>query len=140
MLGMQKRLLVVDDEDSIREVAQVSLEVVGGCDVTTAESGAQALTTAHGQQLDAILLDVMMPEMDGPATLRLLQSDVATRDIPVILLTAKVQPNDRNRLAATPGVRGVIAKPFDPMLLPAQVASMLGWETPAAVGSSGTPG
>ncbi len=121
-----KRVLVIDDEDDIREIAQDSLEMLGGYQVSTASSGTQGLADARVQQPDAILLDMMMPDMDGSATFKGLQEDPATRGIPVILLTAKVQASDRLRFA-TLGVAGVIAKPFDPISLPSQVAQVLGW-------------
>jgi CheY-like chemotaxis protein len=122
----QKRVLVVDDEDDIREVAQLSLEMTAGWDVRTASSGAQALERARAERPDAILLDVMMPGMDGPTTFAALQADEATRDIPVILLTAKVQAADRRRFEDL-GVAAVLSKPFDPMELAGQVAAALGW-------------
>jgi CheY-like chemotaxis protein len=121
-----KRILIVDDEDDIREVAQVSLELVGGWQVLTASSGGEGLAKAMAEQPDAILLDVMMPDLDGPTTLEWLQADAATSGIPVVLLTAKVQAADQRRFAHL-GVSGVIAKPFDPLTLPADVAGVLGW-------------
>jgi len=121
-----KRVLVIDDEDDIREIAQDSLEIIGGYEVLTASSGSEGLAGARAQQPAAILLDMMMPGMDGFATFQKLQDDAATRDIPVILLTANVQANDRLRFAEL-GVAGVIAKPFDPVSLPSQLAQVLGW-------------
>jgi len=117
-----KRILVVDDEDDIREIATVSLELTESWDVRTAASGAEALRIAPEFRPDAILLDVMMPEMDGPTTFRRLQEDPSTRDIPVVLLTAKVQAADRQRFLQL-GVRGMIAKPFDPLTLGQQVVN-----------------
>ena len=121
-----RKILIVDDEDDIREVARLSLELVGGWDVLAACSGREGLEEAKANQPDAILLDVMMPDMDGPATFQELQADEATRHIPVILLTAKVQAADRLRFSEL-GVSGVLAKPFDPMELPRQVADVLSW-------------
>jgi CheY-like chemotaxis protein len=123
---MPKRVLLVDDEPDIREVAKVSLEMVGGWEVLTAASGREAIAMAAVERLDAILLDVMMPDMDGPTTFTGLQAEPATREIPVLLLTAKVQAADQRRFAEL-GVRGVIPKPFDPMTLAGQVAGLLGW-------------
>ena len=120
------RVLVIDDEEDIREIARDSLEIMGGYAVLTANSGAEGLTGARAQQPDVILLDMMMPGMDGSATFQRLQDDAATRDIPVILLTAKVQASDQLRFAEL-GVAGVIAKPFDPISLANQVAQILGW-------------
>jgi len=121
-----RRILLVDDEDHIREVAQMSLEMTAGWEVFTAGSGAEGLAKAAAEQPDAILLDMMMPDMDGPATFRGLQADQRTRHIPVVLLTAKVQAADRQRFAGL-GVAGLIAKPFDPLGLAGQVAETLGW-------------
>ncbi len=95
----QRRILIVDDEDDIREVAQVSLELVGNYEVLTAASGRDGLERARSGRPDAILLDVMMPDMDGPSTLAELRRDPATRDIPVVFLTAKTQSAERTRLA-----------------------------------------
>jgi CheY-like chemotaxis protein len=122
-----KRILVIDDAEDIREVAQVSLEVVGGWEVLTASSGREGVAKALVEQPDAILLDVMMPDQDGPTTFQQLQANSATQHIPVILLTAKALASDR-RMFADLGVVSVIAKPFEPMSLAAQVAKALGWE------------
>jgi len=122
-----KRILVIDDAEDIREVAQVSLEVVGGWEVMTASSGREGVAKALAEQPDAILLDVMMPDQDGPTTFKQLQANHATQHIPVILLTAKALASDR-RMFADLGVVSVIAKPFEPMALAAQVAQALGWE------------
>lgn len=122
----KKKILVIDDEDDIREVAQLSLEMVGGWEVLVASSGEDGLALALQEQPDAILLDVMMPEMDGPATFNQLKANPDTRKIPVILLTAKVLSGEQSRLSDL-GVTGIIAKPFDPMSLANQVAKTLGW-------------
>lgn len=121
-----RKLLIVDDEDDIREVAQLSLEMVGGWEVVTASSGPQGLRTAEEERPDAILLDVMMPEMDGPSTFAALRANPATAAIPVILLTAKVQAADRRRFEEL-GVTGVLSKPFDPMMLAGEISALLGW-------------
>ena len=121
-----RRILVVDDDAGIREVTQLSLEMVGGHEVLTAACGRDALLQAERERPDAILLDVMMPGLDGPATFARLQADPSTCDIPVILLTAKLNATDRARFAAL-GVSAVLSKPFDPMRLPGEVAEILGW-------------
>ncbi|BAY46859.1 two-component response regulator [Scytonema sp. HK-05] len=121
-----KRILIIDDEEDIREVAQLTLEAVGGWLVFTAESGFEGLQVAEAEKPDAILLDVMMPEMDGIATFGKLQANPATQNIPVILLTAKVQSTDQRRFAEL-GVTGMIAKPFNPMTLSDQLTEALGW-------------
>jgi len=120
------KILIIDDEDDIREVAALSLETVAGWDVITANSGAQGLVRAAEQQPDAILLDVMMPGMDGPTTFRELRKNPATAKIPVLLLTAKVQSSDQRRFADL-GVAAVLFKPFDPLSLSNQIATVLGW-------------
>jgi CheY-like chemotaxis protein len=120
------KILIIDDEDDIREVAALSLESVAGWDVVTASSGAQGLARAVEHQPDAILLDVMMPGMDGLATFHELRKNPATGHIPVLLLTAKVQASDKRRFAGL-GVDAVLFKPFDPLTLSAQIAGALGW-------------
>jgi CheY-like chemotaxis protein len=122
-----KRVLVIDDEEDIREVAKLSLEMVGGYEVLLARSGAEGLAMAQAEIPDTILLDVMMPEMDGPSTFRKLQENPATRKIPVIFITAKVQAADQRRFKDL-GVTSVIAKPFDPVKLASQVSAALGWD------------
>ncbi len=123
----QKHILLVDDEDDIREVAGISLEAVGGWQVSSASCGREGIEKALAERPDAILLDVMMPDIDGPTTFERLQADPGTRDIPVILLTAKAQSVDRQRFAEL-GVAGMLTKPFDPMELPGQVAAILAAE------------
>jgi CheY-like chemotaxis protein len=120
------RILITDDEEDIREVAALSLETVAGWDVMVASSGAQGLARAIEYQPDAILLDVMMPGMDGPSTFRELRKNPATARIPVLLLTAKVQASDQRRFADL-GVDAVLFKPFDPLTLSTQIAGVLGW-------------
>ena len=124
---MAHRILIIDDEDDIREVAALSLETVAGWEVTTASSGALGLQRAIDYQPDAILLDVMMPGMDGPSTFRELRKNPATAHIPVILLTAKVQSNDQRRFADL-GVNAILFKPFDPLTLAQQISDALGWK------------
>ena len=123
---MTRRILIVDDEDDIREVAQVSLELVGHFDVLTAACGRDGVERARSDQPDAILLDVMMPDMDGPSTLAKLRADPATRDIPVLFLTAKTQSAERSRLAEL-GVAGILTKTFDPLKLAGELAAALSW-------------
>jgi len=119
-----RHILLVDDEDDIREVAALSLEAVGGWRVSSASGGGIGVAIARAERPDAILLDVMMPGLDGPATFACLQEDPLTRDIPVILLTAKAQTADRRRFAEL-GVAGTLTKPFDPMTLTDQITAIL---------------
>ncbi|HEY9291201.1 MAG TPA: response regulator, partial [Microlunatus sp.] len=122
-----KDVLLVDDDASIREVIQLTLELVGGWNVHLAASGTEALAQVQEHRPDAILLDMMMPGMDGATTLSRLRSAVPDQDVPVILLSAKLQQRrDDDRLRGL-GVAGVIGKPFDPIALPGQIRSILGW-------------
>lgn len=122
-----KRVLIIDDDQEILAVAQLTLQAVGGWDVITATSGDEGLNKAATDQPDAILLDVMMPDKDGIATLQELQTNPATQSIPVILMTAKVQASDQRRFARL-GVAATICKPFKAMKLHTQIAEVLGWE------------
>jgi CheY-like chemotaxis protein len=117
------RLLLVDDEDDIRRVATLSLERVGGWEVVPAGSAADAVTAAQDGGFDAVLLDVMMPDVDGPATLERLRPLLGP-GVPIVFLTAKVQPADVERLRGL-GAAGVLAKPFDPMRLPDELSAVL---------------
>lgn len=121
-----RRILIIDDEDDIREVASLSLEATAGWKVSTASSGMEGLAVAATEQPDAILMDVMMPEVDGPATFRKMQQDPTIAHIPVLLLTAKVQGVDQRRFASL-GVAAVLLKPFDPLTLAHQISEVLGW-------------
>ncbi len=117
------RLLIVDDEDDIRLIARMSLERIGGWEVLDAGSAEAAVAAARSGPLDAVLLDVMMPGVDGPGTLELLRPVIGA-ETPVIFLTAKTQTADRERLSEL-GAAGLIAKPFDPMTLPDEVSAQL---------------
>jgi two-component system OmpR family response regulator len=120
---MALKVLFVDDDPDIRRIASMSLSVVGGYTVTTASSGAEALQSAERELPDVILLDVMMPGMDGLATLGQLRANERTASIPVIFMTAKVQKAEVEQYRAAGA--GFVAKPFDPMRLPAEVARVL---------------
>lgn len=123
-----KRVLVIDDEDDIREVAQVSLEIMAGLDVIVARSSSEGLVKAETEHPDAILLDVMLPDTDGLTTFQHLQANPATCHIPVVLLTAKVRACDHDRFADL-GVKATITKPFKPARLAKQLLEILGWDT-----------
>ena len=125
--SMQRRILIIDDEDDIRQVAALSLETVAGWEVITASSGIQGIRRAQDEKPDAILLDVMMPGMDGPTTFLELRKIPEIAEIPVILLTAKVQGADQKRFANL-GVSAVLFKPFDPLTLARQMSDALGWK------------
>ncbi len=121
-----ERILYAEDEPDIQAVAKLALEMVGGYQVKICSSGQEALDTVGNFAPDLILLDVMMPGMDGPTTLQNLRADPATAGIPVIFLTAKVQPSEVARYQAQ-GALNVIAKPFDPMTLAAEIRQI--WES-----------
>lgn len=121
-----KRILIIDDEERIRELVQACLEDLGGWEAITAESGNEGLLKAEAQNLDAILLDVSMPDMDGFVFFDKLQENPKTQYIPVVLLTAKVLPDDQARFAQM-GVVGVITKPFNPVTICPELAEILGW-------------
>ncbi|MFC6644968.1 response regulator [Granulicella cerasi] len=121
-----RHILIIDDEDDIREVASLALESVAGWRISTASSGAEGIHKAIELRPDAILMDVMMPAMDGPTTFREMQKQPEIAHIPVILLTAKVQGVDQRRFAGL-GVQAVLFKPFDPLTLSDQMSAALGW-------------
>jgi CheY-like chemotaxis protein/HPt (histidine-containing phosphotransfer) domain-containing protein len=116
------RILHVDDEPDIREIVEMSLGLDPAFATRNCGSGQEALGVAAEWMPDFILLDVMMPEMDGPATLAQLRSDERTASIPVIFMTARAQAREVDHFRAL-GAIGVIAKPFDPMTLAASVRS-----------------
>lgn len=122
-----KCVLVIDDEEAIRAVIQVCLEEFGHWDVLTARSGSEGLQLAIAKKPDAILLDVSMPGMDGFMTLKKLQENEQTQCIPVMLLTAHVQPEAQLEFSKL-AIAGVIFKPFDPLNLIEQVATAFGWK------------
>jgi two-component system, OmpR family, response regulator len=125
------QVLYVDDEPDIREIAGLALELDPGIRVRLAESGAKALEALESWRPDAILLDVMMPAMDGPAVLKALQGDPRWAAIPVVFITARTQAQDRQRLLEL-GALALISKPFDPMTLARELRSVLAAEAAAA--------
>ncbi len=122
-----RRVLLVDDDPGIREVTRISLETTMGWQVLTASSGDEALRLAGEEEFNVILLDVMMPDMDGAETFARLRAHEQSRAIPVVLLTAKSQRADLASYAEM-GVAGTVQKPFDPLSLGREVADALGWE------------
>ncbi|OKH37627.1 two-component system response regulator [[Phormidium ambiguum] IAM M-71] len=122
-----KSILLIDDEKRLSIVIQMCLQKLGGWRVVTAESGKEGLSKAETEKPDAILLDLMMPDMDGITVLGKLQANPNTAEIPVILLTAKVQSANQHEYTQLK-IAGLIAKPFDPLKLASQVAQTLGWE------------
>ena len=122
-----RRILIIDDEDDLREVAALSLEATAGWNILTASSGAAGIEIATAEQPDAILMDVMMPGVDGPTTFGHMQQNPVIAHIPVLLLTAKVQGVDQRRFAGL-GLAGILFKPFDPLTLAQQISDALGWK------------
>ncbi|MEA5449577.1 response regulator [Leptolyngbya sp. CCNP1308] len=123
---MPKSILIVDDEADVRDIIQMGLEMATDWQVLCASSGAEALATAAEKTPDAILLDLMMPEMDGRATLEKLKADPTTQGIPVILVTAKAQTFQQAD-APDLAVAAVLAKPFRPLKLAAEISKILRW-------------
>lgn len=123
---MPKRILIIDDEETIQTVVQFGIKMSAGWEVFTASSGSEGIQTAQTEKPDVILLDVMMPEMDGIATFKELQSRAETEKIPVILLTAKAQTAEKRQFNDL-GVSGVITKPFNSLDLPEQITRILHW-------------
>lgn len=119
-----QRVLCIEDEIDIQNVAKLALEKLGGFEVKICSSGSQAIKEAEDFTPDIILLDVMMPGMDGPATLKALRSIKALAQTPVAFMTAKVQPSEIQYLKSL-GAKEVIAKPFDPMTLPDRVREII---------------
>lgn len=124
-----KRILHVEDDPSIQAVVKVALEAIGGYQVQSCSSGQQALNEVEAFAPQFILLDVMMPGMGGPETLTRLRDMVDLGQIPVVFMTAKVQPSEVEHLRKL-GARDVIVKPFDPMRLASQIQTI--WNTGSA--------
>lgn len=111
-----RKILYVEDEPDIQTIARLALEEIGGFDMQICTTGGEAMEVAEEYGPDLIILDVMMPGMDGPTTLAELRKKPALRDVPALFMTAKVQPQELEQLRAQ-GAEEVIAKPFDPMTL-----------------------
>jgi CheY-like chemotaxis protein len=118
------KVLLVDDEADIRGIAALSLTGVGGMEVSQASGGSEGIRMAREHPPDVILLDMMMPGLDGVATFRELRSDPETSAIPVVFLTAKAMTAEVEGLKSL-GARGVLIKPFDPMALPGLLRELL---------------
>src|SRR6266498_1412697 len=118
-----KRILIAEDDSDIRLIAQLALESIGGFQVRLCSSGREAIQAAPGFQPDLIVLDVMMPGMDGPTTLQALRALPQLVKTPIVFMTAKAQPGEIAQYQAL-GAFDVIAKPFEPMQLSAHIASI----------------
>ncbi len=117
------RIMYVDDEPDVRKVAKISLELVGKFELCLCGSGREAITQAHQFKPDLILLDVMMPDMDGPTTLAALRSIDGLASIPIVFVTAKAQSTETKRYRDLGAVE-VFTKPFQPMQLPHQLREL----------------
>lgn len=124
---MTKQVLIVDDDERIREIVHACLEDLAGWKVLAAGSGQAALVQAKNEPIDAILLDLSIPDMDGLTIFQKLKADPQTQHIPVIFLTAHSLGSEQARFAAM-GVAGVIAKPFNALAITTQIAALLGWD------------
>ena len=122
-----KRILFIDDEEDIKTLAQFCLESEAGWSMLSASGGIEGIKIAEQEQPDAILLDAMMPEVDGLQTLERLLLNPKTKQIPIIFITAKAQVSDRRRFYSA-GAKGVINKPFDSLTLASQISGFLGWK------------
>jgi CheY-like chemotaxis protein len=118
------KVLLVDDEADIRRIASLSLSGVGGMEVAQADGGSEGIRKAREGRPDVILLDLLMPGLDGMATFRAPRDDPETSEIPVVFLTAMAMSSEVERLK-TLGARGVLIKPFDPMALPRLLRELL---------------
>lgn len=125
---MKKRVLFIEDEDDIREIATVALGVVGGMDVVAVSSGEAGVAEAARQKFDAVIVDWRMPGMDGLATLKELRKTNSKEELPVVLLTANSMPKEVEPFQAE-GVNAIVGKPFDPMTLAEQICALLGWSS-----------
>lgn len=121
-----RRILVIDDDEVVREVVRGCFEDVAGWEVLTASSGQEGLENVLADKPDAIVLDMMMPKMDGITFLQALNDNSTVYSIPVVLLTSRVELSDPDTFPMM-GVRGAIVKPFNPFLLVKQVAEFLDW-------------
>jgi DNA-binding response OmpR family regulator len=121
---MSKSILIIDDEEDVKDIAQMGLEMATDWHVITASTGKEGLDLAKNSQPEVILLDLMMPEWDGKETLRHLKADQSTATIPVILMTAKTQSAIALELAEL-DLAGIITKPFRPLELPEQISQIL---------------
>ncbi|MCI0672691.1 MAG: response regulator [Myxococcaceae bacterium] len=119
-----RKVMLVDDDGDIRTIGEMSLARVGGWETRVASCGADALRAAASFRPDLILMDVLMPDMDGLATFDALRAREETARTPVIFLTARVQRHEVAHYLALGGA-GVIFKPFDPMTLPAEIRRMV---------------
>ena len=121
-----KKVLLIDDEDFIGQIVKSCIELFSNWQIITAHSGEEGLISAATDRPDVILLDMLMPTMDGFAVLKKLQADPQLADIPVVLLTARVDLTEPQKIAQL-GVKGAIVKPFHPTKIVDEITKMLDW-------------
>ena len=125
--SLSKRILLIDDEPDVRRVVQTCLEKLAHWTTISAASGAEGLLKAYTEKPDAIVLDIMMPEMNGYMFLDALLAKPETRSIPVVFLTAKADLSELREYEEL-GVKGTISKPFNPLTLHREIATVLNWD------------
>ncbi len=118
------KILIIQNDEDVRCVASLTLRLIGGLDVLEAEGGAKGVELALQEQPDAILLDLVMPEMDGSATIKALRGNPDTAAIPVVFLTTRTLSSDFERMKGL-GAAGILFKPFDPMTLASQLQEII---------------
>lgn len=121
-----KKVLLIDDEEFIGQIVKVCIELLSNWEIITANSGEEGLISVATDRPDVIILDMLMPNMDGFAVLKKLHADPQLADIPVVLLTARGDLTESQKIAQL-GVQGAIAKPFHPTKLTSQISQILGW-------------
>jgi len=125
---MTKRILIIDDDLAISQIVKISLQAIAGWEVLIANSGSEGLTIASAAHPDAILLDLMMPKMDGITTFQKMQANPTTRSIPTIFLTAKINGSEQAQISGL-AIAGVISKPFKASDLVNQIRTILNWSS-----------
>lgn len=118
------KVLIIEDDEDVRCVASLSLRLIGGLQVVEASSGAQGIEKASKERPDAILLDLIMPEMDGTETINALKNNPDTAEIPIVFLTTRTLSEDSDRMRNL-GAAGILHKPFDPMTLASQLREIV---------------
>lgn len=132
MTDTLSRIVYVEDEPDIQAIVRIALETIGGMQVSIFNSGQEAIARAADQKPQLLVLDVMMPGLDGPGTLRLLREQTSLKQVPAIFMTAKAQPQEIEALLNL-GAFAVISKPFDPMRLAAELQQhWLRWQQSAS--------
>ena len=118
------KILIIEDDEDVRSVASLSLKLIGGLQVVEAEGSAQGVKLAATEKPDAILLDMLMPEMDGSQTIDVLKRNPDTAAIPVVFLTTRTLSSDSEEMKNL-GAAGILHKPFDPMTLASQIREII---------------